>query len=98
MPANPIVLGPCARDFAKGPPQKGPHYGLAALGFLWITLDERDMSFVPDFWGFRAIFLSFWTSLDALERYWMVGRVATASPAQVADLSSKKISTSTRCP
>jgi hypothetical protein len=38
MPANAIVLGPPSiSNFAKG-----PHYGLAALGLLWITLDKRD--------------------------------------------------------
>jgi hypothetical protein len=37
--------------------------------------DDKEASFLVFRARIRGIFLSFWTSLDILVRYWMVGRV-----------------------
>jgi hypothetical protein len=64
--------GPRIRSFAKSP-QKGPGTALDVSGYL-------DAIFWQDFSVFPAISLMQWTSVDVLERYWMVGRVATEFP------------------
>ena len=64
--------GPRIRSFAKS-----PHQTVAVLERHWMSVDYLDASFQQDFSVSPAISLMQWTSLDVLERYWMVGRVAT---------------------
>ena len=67
--------GATAATALENGPKRWPSFGVAALGFPWMSLDQRGATFCLVFWHFSAIFLGFWTSLDVLERYWMVGRV-----------------------
>jgi hypothetical protein len=74
MPANAIVLGASHPQLRKEPPKR-PHQTLAALERHWTSVDYLDAIFWQDFSVFPAISLMQWTSVDVLERYWMVGRV-----------------------
>ena len=74
MPANAIVLGASYPQLREEPPKRPPSDG----GCLRTTLDVSgyfDAIFWQDFSAFPAISLMQWTSVDVLERYWMVGRV-----------------------
>jgi len=74
MPANAIALGPRIRTFAKSP-QKGPPSDGGCLRTALDVSGYFDAIFWQDFSAFPAISLMQWTSVDVLERYWMVGRV-----------------------
>jgi hypothetical protein len=74
MPANAIVLGASHPQLRKEPPKRPP----SDVGCLGTALDVSgylDAIFWQDFSAFPAISLMQWTSMDVLERYWMVGRV-----------------------
>ena len=76
MPANASVLGASHSQLREEPPKRPP----SDDGCLGTALDisgYRDAIVWQDFSAFPAISLMQWTSLDVLERYWMVGRVAT---------------------
>jgi hypothetical protein len=74
MPANAIILGASHSQLREEPPKRPP----SDHGCLRTALDVSgylDAIFWQDFSVFPAISLMQWTSLDVLERYWMVGRV-----------------------
>jgi hypothetical protein len=74
MPANAIELGASHSQLRKEPPKR-PQIN---DGFHRTTADvsgHRDAIFWQEFSEFPAISPTQWTSLDVLERYWMVGRV-----------------------
>jgi hypothetical protein len=74
MPANAIVFGGLAFAASRRAPKKAP----SDDGCLGTALDisgYRDAIVWQNFSAFPAISLMQWTSLDVLERYWMVGRV-----------------------
>jgi hypothetical protein len=76
MPALAIVLGASHSQLREEPPKRPPSDG----GCLRTALDVSgytDVIFWQDFSTFLAISLTQRTFSDVLERYWMVGRVAT---------------------
>ena len=79
IPANAIVLGASHPQLREEPPKRPP----SDVGCLGTALDVSgylDAIFWQDFSAFPAISLMQWTSLDVLERYWMVGRVGIEPP------------------
>jgi hypothetical protein len=67
-------IGASHSHLREEPPKRPPSDG----GCLRTTLDVSgyfDAIFWQDFSAFPAISLMQWTSVDVLERYWMVGRV-----------------------
>jgi hypothetical protein len=73
MPARAIVLGASHSQLREEPPKRPPSGG----GCLRTALEVRGYLaeiFCQDFSAFPAISLMQWTSVDVLERYWMVGR------------------------
>ena len=74
MPANAIVLGASHSQLCKEPPKRPPFDG-GCLGTALDVSGYLDAILWQDFSAFPAISLMQWTSLDVLERYWMVGRV-----------------------
>jgi hypothetical protein len=74
MPSNLIVLGASHPQLREGPPKRPPSDG----GCPRTALDVNgylNAIFWQDFSKFPAISMMQWTSVDVLERYWMVGRV-----------------------
>ena len=65
---------PRIRSFAKSP-QKGPRSDVGCLRTALDISGFLDAIFWQDFSAFPAISLMQWTSVDVVERYWMVGRV-----------------------
>src|SRR5882724_3242140 len=88
MPANAIVLEASHSQLCEEPPKRPPSDG----GCLRTALDVSgylDAISWQDFSAFPAISLMQWTSVDVLERYWMVGRVATERRIAVLASESK---------
>jgi hypothetical protein len=90
---NAGVLGASHSQLREEPPKRPP----SDDGCLGTALDisgYRDAIVWQDFSAFPAISLMRWTSLDVLERYWMVGRVGiepTTNRLRVNPSASKPV-------
>jgi hypothetical protein len=83
--ANSIALGASHSQLRKEPPKR-PQFNDGCHRMAVDISGHRDEIFWQDFSAFPAISLMQWTSVDVLERYWMVDRVATTFQTQLIDL------------